>query len=77
MPHPETGETERDFLNRCIPELVKNENYPQKQAVAICYSYYRREGTEKSSPKPSKNNSNYHNKSLSRKNKALLLLKIL
>ena len=35
MPHPEPGETEREFLNRCIPELIKEEDYPQKQAIAM------------------------------------------
>ena len=76
MPHPEPGETEREFLNRCIPELIKEEDYPQKQAIAICYSYYRREGTEEASPKPEKknNNSNYHRRVLSPRSKAVILL---
>jgi len=51
MPKPKSGETERDFLSRCIPELM-NEGYQNKQSVAICYSVYRKEGTEKKSPKP-------------------------
>ena len=54
MPKPEIGETEKDFLKRCIPDLIKNENYPQRQAIAICYSIYRKDGTEEKSPKPSK-----------------------
>jgi hypothetical protein len=54
MPNPESRETEKEFLKRCIPELIKEEEYPQKQAVAICYSIYRRKGTEKKSPKPEK-----------------------
>ena len=40
-----------DFLKRCIPELI-NEGKPQKQSVAICYSIYRKDGTEEKSPKP-------------------------
>ena len=53
MPNPNPGETEKDFLKRCIPELI-HEGRHQKQAVAICYSMYRREGTEEKSPKPEK-----------------------
>ncbi len=54
MPKPTPGETEKDFLKRCIPDLIKNEGYPQKQAIAICYSIYRKNGTEEKSPKPDK-----------------------
>jgi len=51
MPKPIEGENEKDFLKRCIPELI-NEGYGQKQGIAICYSTYRKYGTEKKSPKP-------------------------
>lgn len=54
MPNPNSGETEKEFLKRCIPDLIKNEGYPQKQAIAICYSIYRKKGTEEKSPKPSR-----------------------
>lgn len=37
MPDPSEGETEKDFMERCVPEVVK-EGKPQDQAVAICYS---------------------------------------
>lgn len=53
MPKPNPGETEKDFLSRCIPELI-HEGRAQKQAIAICYSIYRKDGTEEKSPKPSK-----------------------
>ncbi len=46
MPNPQKGETERDFLKRCIPELIKDEGYGRNQAVAICYSKYRKSGTK-------------------------------
>jgi len=53
MPHPTQGETEKDFLKRCIPEVMhEGTTDNNKQAVAICYSVYRREGTEEKSPKP-------------------------
>lgn len=55
MPHPTQGETEKDFLKRCIPEVMhEGTTDNNKQAVAICYSMYRREGTEEKSPKPEK-----------------------
>ena len=50
MPKPEKNETEKDFLKRCIPELI-NEGREQKQSVAICYSIYRKSGTGEKSPK--------------------------
>ena len=56
MPKPEKGETERNFLSRCIPELAEEGYTNNKQRVAICYSIYRKEGTEKASPKPKKKN---------------------
>lgn len=46
MPKPEEGETEKEFLKRCIPYLIKDENYGQKQSVAICYSIYRKDGSK-------------------------------
>lgn len=55
MPNkPKIGEREKEFLKRCIPILIKGEGYPQNQAIAICYSIYRKDGTEEKSPKPSK-----------------------
>lgn len=42
MPTPNKGETEPDFLRRCIP-IVMAEGAVEdtKQAAAICYSMYR------------------------------------
>ena len=36
---PNQGESQSDFMNRCIPILV-GEGKDQDQAVAICYKYY-------------------------------------
>jgi len=58
MPKPEKNETEKDFLKRCIPELI-NEGREQKQSIAICYSIYRKSGTEEKSPKPKKKKNNF------------------
>lgn len=44
MPNPRKGESEREFLKRCIPQTI-HEGYDQrgsKQAAAICYSKYRK-----------------------------------
>lgn len=57
MPKPKKGETEKDFLKRCIPELIE-EGYPQNQSIAICYSTYRKHGTEEKSPKPERKKNN-------------------
>lgn len=42
MPTPQDKESKKDFVGRCIPELVK-EGKDQKQAVAICYSMWEEE----------------------------------
>lgn len=36
---PQAGESEEDFVGRCIPAML-DEGYDQDQAVAICYSMY-------------------------------------
>jgi len=36
---PESGESEDDFVSRCIP-VLKGEGYDDDQAAAICYSSY-------------------------------------
>jgi len=43
---PRAGEEKDDFLGRCIPFYVK-EGKPQDQAVAICYSMWRRKDEER------------------------------
>jgi len=50
MPEPKKGETERDFLSRCIPMLI-HEGKEQKAAVGACYGIYRSKG-DFPSPKP-------------------------
>ena len=37
---PNAGESEEDFIGRCIPVLL-DEGYPEEQAIAICYSYWK------------------------------------
>ena len=38
---PSAGETQEDFIPRCIAKLVGDEGYDTDQAAAICYSTYR------------------------------------
>ena len=42
---PESGESEEDFVSRCIP-VLKGEGYDDDQAAAICYSSYVTEDEE-------------------------------
>ena len=39
--NPGAGETEDEFIPRCIAKLVGDEGYDTDQAAAICYSTYR------------------------------------
>jgi hypothetical protein len=45
MPTPNGSESKKDFIERCIPILVK-EGKPQDQAVAICYSKWERKNED-------------------------------
>ena len=38
---PSAGESQEDFIPRCIAKLVGDEGYETDQAAAICYSTYR------------------------------------
>jgi len=43
MPTPKKGETEKEFISRCIPYVLKEGTAKdQKQAIAICYSMWRK-----------------------------------
>lgn len=39
IPKPKSGESEQEFVSRCISEIY--DEYGQKQAAAICYNTYR------------------------------------
>ena len=44
MPRPLIGETQKEYLKRCIPyEIHKGNASSSKQAAAICYSIWRKE----------------------------------
>jgi hypothetical protein len=48
---PKKGEKQKDFVSRCIPEVLKDKTASdQTQAAAICYSMYR-ESKKKSKEK--------------------------
>jgi hypothetical protein len=53
MPTPKKGQSEKDFLKVCIPQMI-DEGKEQDQAVAICFSIYREKGDGAKSPKPKK-----------------------
>lgn len=40
MPRPESGESQGDWMKRCVPE-VKDEGATQEQAVGKCLGMYR------------------------------------
>jgi hypothetical protein len=40
---PSSGESETDYIPRCMSVLVGDEGYDQDQAAAICYSTWREE----------------------------------
>jgi hypothetical protein len=40
IPKPEGGETESQFVSRCISKII--DEYDQSQAAAICYNTYRK-----------------------------------
>ena len=42
MPSPKAREEKKDFMKRCVPQLI-HEGREQKQSVAICYSIWDRE----------------------------------
>ena len=39
IPKPKTGEKQKDYMIRCVPELSKY--HDKEQAMAICYKTYR------------------------------------
>jgi hypothetical protein len=42
MPNPNPDETKSQFLKRCIPTLIRDENRPHKQSIAICANMFDR-----------------------------------
>jgi len=46
IPSPQSGETQDEFVSRCIGEIYNE--YGQEQGAAICYSTWREEKMSKS-----------------------------
>lgn len=40
IPNPQSGESQDEFVSRCIKEIYEDYN-DEKQSAAICYSKYR------------------------------------
>lgn len=45
MPKPTPQETQDEFMQRCVPEVIAEGN-EQAQAVAICLSYWNKRNEE-------------------------------
>jgi len=54
MPQPRPGESEEDFLERCIPYMIDREGKAPDVAKAMCYSYYESKGERGMSEKQEK-----------------------
>lgn len=39
IPKPKSGEKQKDFMLRCVPEL--SDYHSKEQAIAMCYKAYR------------------------------------
>jgi len=39
IPKKKQGEKQKDYMMRCVPQLMKY--HPEKQAVAICYDAFK------------------------------------
>ena len=39
IPNPKKNETQKDFMIRCIPQMMKE--YKKDQAIAICYKSFK------------------------------------
>lgn len=46
MPEVKDGETQNEYLARCIPELINKERKSQEQATAMCINYWKEYVTE-------------------------------
>lgn len=42
MPKPKPGESQDQFMSRCVPMMVE-EGKPDDQAVAICFSLFEKD----------------------------------
>ena len=40
IPKPTSTERQEDYINRCIPVLVEQDNLPKEQAAAVCYAQW-------------------------------------
>lgn len=45
IPEPKSGENQNDYVSRCMSAL-KDDDKPQKQKVAICFTTWRQKKTK-------------------------------
>ena len=53
MPAPKAGETQKEFVSRCIPIVIR-EGKDRDQAVAICHSMWKNKKSKSDSYKSAK-----------------------
>jgi hypothetical protein len=42
LPKPNPGESQKDFMSRCISNDKMNQEYPdQSQRIAVCYTQWK------------------------------------
>ena len=65
MPTPNRGESENDFVQRCIPMVIREGTAKDgSQAAAICHSMFRQQHQQN---EKTKIKNNYHTFSVSQK----------
>ena len=69
MPQPKPGETKKDYLKRCIPELI-HEGREQKQSVAICHAIYDKHNNTNN--QSTRNHKNHKKENMSKSDKTKL-----
>ena len=45
VPSPEPGESQQEFISRCMSDPIMVREYEQKQRAAICYRQWRESRT--------------------------------
>lgn len=48
MPKPLPNESKKEYIGRCVKQLISEEGKPQKRALAICFSMWDRENLNES-----------------------------
>jgi len=52
--YPKKGESNQEYISRCVSYLIKHEGKTQKQALGQCFGMLRQKRGEKAAPKKRK-----------------------